>query len=466
MNWFKALWLTSEEREILKNAKKTKEIVETAISIQNSMNVTQEDIIEPKCYTKLIYSNKNITVVFSDGDYISLSNVDQDKFFMVKNATSKEEIEFILLDKKVVDEEEDTPEEKKMVKDNLDVFRDHEDFIVDNSKVQMRGVNLELPSPVVFSFIEILEKMEILKESGATFGGTDTESEKYQELGEMYNALKTFWLKLALNPIKQSRTDLLTFIKKNDVRITPNGNLVLYRKIVKQGNETNGDVGGDLVAFISQQYYKIKKMKKGPKSYGVYSKLNEYQLLHIDKEPKEGDWEFKGILDELYKNLSTVKENTYVSSHRGKNGQLSIKVGAIYSIPDDEINLDNSICAAGGLHAAAVNYNYGSFGDTPVVVLVNPSKAITVPRGEISKLRTTEMFIACVNDKPHGVHFDDGALSAFDEEYHDLGMQELEEIVKNKEFDKLEIKKNKVVINETSIETIKNILAARVTTLN
>lgn len=463
MNWFKSLWLTSEEKEILKKAREEKLKIVIPEVPEKQSSIVHEEIETPKCYTKLIYSNKNITVVFPDGDYISLANIEQDRFLKVKEASSKEEIEFILIDKEVNEEEIEEQEDKKIVKDNLDIFRDHEDFSVHaNGEVFMTDVNLPIPSPIIFSFAEILYKMEALRDKGALFGGEDIDSEEYSKLGEMYNALKMFWLKLALNSIPKSRESLLTFIKKNNVQITPNGNLVLYRRIVsKKPKQTDSKT---LVEFVSQEYYRIKKMKKAPKNYIVYSRLGEYQVVHIDKEPKENNpyWKMEGNLNEKYQNLSKEEDNQFVSSHSGKNGQLSIKIGSIYSIPEEEIDLDRSICASGGLHAAAVNYNYSGFGDTPVVVLVNPSKAITVPTGEVGKLRTTEMFVACVNDKPHGVHFDNDALSAFDEEYHDLSLQELEDIVKSKKFDKLNIKKTKVALDNTSITKINEILANRI----
>lgn len=108
-----------------------------------------------------------------------------------------------------------------------------------------------------------------------------------------------------------------------------------------------------------------------------------------------------------------------------------------------------------------MDYDYSGFGDTKVVVLVNPSKAITVPKGEIGKLRTTEMFIACTNDKPQGVHFDEDALSAFDDEYYSFTLQELEEAVANKNFSNFEVKDKKIV-EGVDINKIKDLLKERV----
>lgn len=109
-----------------------------------------------------------------------------------------------------------------------------------------------------------------------------------------------------------------------------------------------------------------------------------------------------------------------------------------------------------------MDYNYSSFGDVPVVVLVNPSKAITVPVGEIGKLRTIEMFVACVNDKPQGVHFDEDSLLAFDEEYNNLTIKELEDAIRDKSFKSASILDEVSPITFTDLKSIKNMLSNRV----
>lgn len=457
MNWFKSLWLTSEERQILKEAKESKLRQLNQPTVTKSATVLQEDILVPRPYSKLLYSNRNITVIFPDGDIMTASDIDMKIFEDVREATSKAYIQTLLIGKVPVTEELEVIKEKQLVKDNLQIFRGSNDFIVTNGEVFLKGVNLALPPAIVFSFIELLEKRE------AQEVGSDVRNEfsqkKWDELDEQYNALKMFWLKLALSPFDQSRADLLTFIKRNDVRITPNGNLVLYRRIVSTGREDKS-----LTTFVSQSYYDRKKQKKShthPRNYSIVRMDGTLTLVKTDEIP-EGS-QVLGILDDMYKNLDKLSENTFTSSYN--RGQQKIKVGCIYKIPDDEINLDNGNCAAGGLHAAAVNYDYSGFGDTPVVVLVNPSKAITVPVGETGKMRTTEMFIACINDKGIGHHFDEDALSSFDEEYHDLTLQELEEAISSKTFVKLEIKDNKPKLQIVDIEKIKQLLEERVQTV-
>lgn len=453
MNWFKSLWLTSEEREILKKAKEYNEDVHLIPNVvQEIKKKVEEWDTTRKPYKKLIYSGKTINVIFRDGTSFSTNDVEMDTFVKVRESKTEEEILTLLSPKKEVEIKNnniDTKEERQLVNSNNEILKNHGDFIIKDDNTYLSGVGLALPSMVTQSFIEILERFD-----------SEKDSEKKEEFLEQYNALKMFWLKLALNSLPQSREDLLVFVKKNDVRITKNGNLVLYRRIVSKENTNNA-----LAEFVSLNYVKQKRQKKAstnPKNYKVaqVAATGQYVLTPVAAR-RFTKGKIIGNLVELYKNLPEMEDNDYTSYHQ--HGKLTIKIGGIYSIPEEDINLDNGLCAAGGLHAAAVDYNYTGFGDIPVVVLVNPSKAITVPKDETGKLRTTEMFIACINDKPHGKHFDDGALSVFDEEYHDYTLNELEEVVKNKNFDSISVKDNLPAVSMVDVNTIKDLLRSRIT---
>lgn len=431
MKWFKTIWLSSKEREILRKAQNN-ELVDRASSQVN---------LEEKPYDKIIYSNGTVTVIFKSGVVISKSDTDYNFLDRVKQCVTEAQIRD-LFSNKTNSTDSTVSIEEEIVSNNLDILINNKAFNVVGSTVYMKGVNLPIPAPVVASFIEILEK---------------SESCPSKELDDQFNALKMFWLKLALNSLPQSREDLLTFIRKNDVKITRNGNLILYRRVVSRG-----DTDKKLVAFVTQEYYRIKKSGEDPRLFAVYEQNNNYGIVDLreyDPISKPTDIIPFCNLQQMYLELPNHDSNDFTAWH-GKG--TTIKIGGVYKIPENEINLDNSICAAGGLHAAAVDYDYSGFGDTPVVVLVNPSKAITVPLGETGKLRTTEMFVACVNDKPHGEHFDEGALSAFDSEYHDFTLDELEEAAKSKSFGNLSVKDNVPAVSLIDLNEIRKMLTSRI----
>ena len=448
MNWFKSIWLTSEERRILKEAraKKLEEL---------NGPVHQAPVVEVKMYEKpyqrLLYNHGVLTIIFHDGDVISAPRPTED-FNKVQNLSSRIDIEKFLFGNtpNVIAAQEKNVEEKEKeaIKDALEVIRYHADFTVNGDDVYLKGVNLPIPTVIMYSFIEILEKM----------GSSFTQDRDYEGLEDQYNALKMFWLWLALNPIEQSRNDLLGFVKQNDVKITKNGNLILYRRIVSTADERDNK----LTEFISQSYVKVKRQKKGPGNFTVISDDQGYHIFPHNVAAGQilTGSTMIGNLKDLYNSLDSLEENDYTSHYN--HGQNKIKVGSIYKIPEDQINLDNGNCAAGGLHAAAVDYDYSGFGDTPVVVLVNPSKAITVPTHDMGKLRTTEMFIVCINDKGLGEHFEEADLLDFDDEYHTMTMDELEGKVSKKDFGSLGIKDKQLNLSPVEVTSIKDLLKKRV----
>jgi hypothetical protein len=433
------LWLNSEERAILKAAKEKKE----SPDVVQKVIAAEIEADDSRPYRTIYYSNKNLTVILKDGTMLSKTG-DSDFYNSVVKATTRDQIEALMIDKCIAKEPDEVQEKVDLVS-NMGIFHNNSEFEVKGSSVYLKGVSLELPTVVATSFIEILEKQD----------GAEQMRYNITDLENQYTALKMFWLKLALNPLPQSREDLLTFIRKNSVKITPNGNLVLYRRIVSKA-----DTNKAFIAFVTQEYYRLKKMGADTREYAVAKFGDKYESIHLASEniPQLVD-KLIGNLQVMYMELPKHEGNSYTSAH---DHSVSIKLGAIYSIPESKINLNNGICAAGGLHAAAVDYNYSGFGDIPVVVLVNPCKAITVPLHETGKLRTTEMFVACVNDKPQGTHFDDRALVAFDEEYHDLTITELELVAKTKSFEKLTVKEEVPAISLVDLSKIKDMLRTKV----
>lgn len=471
-DWFKFGWFTSKDRETLNKSKESIERVEKKVEDLVAAAAKKEEApIAPaqplpkgdeSPYKNLIYSNGNLTVVFRDGVVLDKMAVDREFFEKIKNAEDKETIVNLMVDTLPPPPPPsdgvhicETPEERAIVNDNLEILRDHPDFVVEGSDVNFKGVSLKIPAPVLASFIEILEKLEIVEEKMRVGKESyDLLAIDQEKLIEQYHALKMFWLKLALNPLPQSREDLLVFCKNNDVRISLNGNLILYRRIVSLA-------GADkkYIAFVTQTYYSMKKKGEDPRNFAIGQKKGGAYYFVDLRENQFTAEELIGNLQHMYVELPDFENNLFTAAH---DRSMKIKIGGIYSIPNEKINLDNGLCAAGGLHAAAVNYNYSGFGDTPVVVLVNPSKAITVPRNETGKLRTTEMFIACVNDKDLGIHFDDEGLTSFDEEYHDLTLAQLEVAARGNNMQELGVKEHMPAISLVDLKTIQKMLRTRI----
>jgi len=409
-------------------------------------------IAEEKLIQKCIYNvgTRNIDVVFTDGDVIS-GVVEQYIYEQIRNATSKEDVLDLLIPKNSKGSDYDLDKEEDDIKTQIasivSILSEVDDFEVVGEDVFLKGVkSIAIPSSIVAEFIRIVSEMNKNreKEYGLEYISKDA------DLGEEYNSILMFTYKLLLNPLKESREQLLNFVKKNDVKITSFGNLVLYRACWEAENESDA-----LVKFVAKEYLKIKSWKKSPKSYNVHFGENiGYFLMGLANNEHKGtnDSSFIGNLAELYAKLPEMqsKGKQYYSDH----GSKKIVIGDIYKINDEDVNLDASVCAAGGLHAASYDYDYSGFGNTNLIVLVNPSKTITVPTYDFSKMRVSEMMIVGINPNERGVHIDEGFYSNLDENYHNYSLEVLQEALKNKSFEPISVSTE---VTELSIKEVANV---------
>src|SRR5688572_3637723 len=81
ISWFKSLWLSSKEREILEEAYKKEEDIQRfgipsdapskPVNTYEETEKKIEEMVPTKPYKNIFYSNGIVTVVFSDGDVFS-----------------------------------------------------------------------------------------------------------------------------------------------------------------------------------------------------------------------------------------------------------------------------------------------------------------------------------------------------------------------------------------------------------
>jgi len=459
--------LLNKFKEFFTNSK-IKELEEKITQIQKNQIVSavkKSEVLAPPSMVKLIQKciynvgTKNIDVVFTDGDVIS-GVVESNIYEQIRNTSSKEDVLRLLTPNNVKgsDYDIDKNDDEKFIKEQItpivSILSEIDNFEVVGEDVFLKGVkSIAIPSSIVAEFIRIVSEMDKNREReyGLEYISKDA------DLGEEYNSLLMFTYKLLLNPLKESREQLLNFIKKNDIKITSYGNLVLYRACWESKTEDT-----ELIRFVAKEYLKIKAWKKSPKNYTVASRLGNYKLLLNNEIPKDDNpyWENQGNLAELYSKLPEMqsKGKQYYSDH----GKKKIVIGDIYKIDDKDVNLDANVCAAGGLHCASYDYDYSGFGDTNLIVLVNPSKTITVPTYDFSKMRVSEMMIVGINPNERGVHIDEGFYSNLDENYHNYSIDELQEAFKNKSFEPISVSTEITDLTMKEIINITKVLKHRV----
>ena len=453
--------LLNKFKEFFTNSK-IKELEEKITQIQKNQIVSavkKSEVLAPPSMVKLIQKciynvgTKNIDVVFTDGDVIS-GVVEQYIYEQIRNASSKEEVLDLLIPKNSKGSDYDIDKEEEDIKTQIapivSILSEIDNFEVVGEDVFLKGVkSIAIPSSIVAEFIRIVSEIQNLQDNSSEL----IDYEQLDKVKEEYNSLLMFTYKILLNPLKESREQLLNFVKKNDAKITSFGNLVLYRACWEAKSESDA-----LVKFVAKEYLKIKSWKKSAKNFWVWYD-GEYSLTKENCQ-NDGIGENKGNLAELYAKLPEMQSEgkQYYSDH----GNKKIVIGDIYKIDDSEVNLDSGVCHSGGLHLATVDYNYGGYGDTNLICLLNPSKTITVPSSEIKKLRCSEMMVVGINPNERGVHIDEGFYSNLDENYHNYSLEVLQEALKNKSFEPISVSTEITDLTMKEIINITKVLKHRV----
>lgn len=410
------------------------------------------------CITnKLIYNvnTKKVIVITCDGDKYEGDNIEKEQIETLKTANVQEIVN--ILTPKHIEQVEDVKEEIKLVSKFLGVFDNSDDFDVVGEQLYFKGIkSTPIPHIIVARFIEILQQIEDDKTEINLFTCKST-----AELNEEYSSLKMFTAKLLTSPRQESIDQVLTFCRHNNLCISKFGNIIAYRRI-KEYSEVAMPKNEELLKFVKESIEKVKKWKKSPKNYWVY----EDTMGRFFCESKYIDSFCKGNLYELYNNQSLFQDTPvqlYSSQH--SYGKYTFAIGDIYKSEEGDIDVDAGQCHSGGLHFASVNYDYSGYGSTPVVVLINPAKTITIPLNETAKGRTTEMKIACLNPNDRGVHIDYELIAKADEEYNEYTMEELQNVISQKTLVPLSVEEEVTNLSIPEVVNIKELLSKRVITI-
>jgi hypothetical protein len=420
------------------------------LRVQNGDVPAKTQLVEVKLQTedcinnKLIYNinNKSVIVITCNGDKFEGNNVEKEQLEQLRTANISEIIN-ILTPKQVVKEDLTEREEKEIVSNFLEVFKDSEDFDVVGKELYFKGIKtIPIPTLITARFVELVESLNNLKVPYFV--------EVEERLKEEYNSLKMFTLKLLLNPVEEARQDALSYINQYAVKLTSNGNMIMFRRIVSVA-----DTNKELVEFISKQYIKVKSWKKSPSLYRVFKEdIKRFIIVNVNNKDQDYN-NCLGFLDNLYKNLPTMEENRYTDNH---TGTYDIRIGQTYKINEIDIDTNKRGSCGGALHVTTKDaYDYSSFGDTPVCVIVSPQHIYKMDSGCSGKIGVKQMFIASVttqNEEGDYEDIDNQALVNFDEYYHNENMLELETSLKQKSLALVSVDN---IVSELSIPEVQNI---------
>jgi hypothetical protein len=186
----------------------------------------------------------------------------------------------------------------------------------------------------------------------------------------------------------------------------------------------------ELIDFISNTYNKVKAIwKKSPNNYYVFLEDDGSYSISTNSE-SYGISKRIGTLTDLYLDLPNMASNSYTSAHTGRE---DYKVGSVISMPRHQGDDNNQMSCSKGFHAASKAYDYSSFGDTPILVIINPMDVLSVPVGEFGKLRTCRWFFAMTltEDEEHILDDEDFDVTDLGDVFEEACGQDLENYVLN-----------------------------------
>ena len=326
---------------------------------------------------KVLKIDKTVTVITSDGQIITNSNCSDELFkevYAYVQAGNVEKVKKLLVPELCAEEKKFIV--KKHVVENIHTMAQHQAhlFEVRNNALYRDGINLSIPEELALAYVEAYQ--DWLNDDTADESTTD-----FQD-SEAFQALDRFWMWCSLNPNAESREDLFRFLQHHNMQITSQGMFLAYRRVVSRNSANK-----NLVNFVSNSYIKVKaKWKKNPADYVVYDKHGEYTLINRNSEDDTLDSDdFVGGLQSLYLELPNLTQDQFTDAH---TKTMDYRIGMEARIERHQGNQSNQVSCSKGLHVASKAYDYSGFGDTAIIVAVNPMDVLAVPRGEDGKLRT------------------------------------------------------------------------------
>jgi hypothetical protein len=336
---------------------------------------------------KLIRLKNSITVILTDGSVLT-SNECTDAFYnSIVNAQNDEEIKCLMLPEFCKKEEE-----IKIKTEMLNDFNNSKYLSVFGNSIYMKSIcELTVPEDLAIAFYK-------------------AEVEGNEELIQTY---LNFWTLCSLNPDSRARTNLFWFLNRYGMTISKSGLFVAYRNVVLKSE--GKEISTKLAAFISNAYTNVKfKNKKAPKNYFVVKHEGEYRLTQHPQIYKK----LKGNLAELYLKLSEVDTAPVYTDEYTKS--FTIKLGEVVKMDRNKCDNSQDNTCSKGLHVAGRSWlSDGYFGNTSLMVLVNPTDVVSVPHQDnYGKMRVCAYYpVQIIERDVDGYIIDQGIENGFEDDF-------------------------------------------------
>ena len=231
---------------------------------------------------------------------------------------------------------------------------------------------------------------------------------EFASRGVSIQFLINFWYKCLANPNHIARTKLFDYLVGQNIIITPSGNFVTYR-MVKDCNKAGDKLDG---YFTDAHTYTMRYLpgticsiprsecdEDGSKdcSKGLHTGNPKFIGIHVEKSDKEG-------LGDGYKEV-TYSPSQYDGYDAG--------YGTGYSKPVETKQQFST-----------------TFGNVPIICIVNPSNVVSIPDSDTRKMRSCEFYFVKTTTVEEVIALEAGDYLLFDRDYEDLDIQNLKKIIK------------------------------------
>ena len=343
---------------------------------------------------KIVRLRNNLTVILNDGTTLISSNCTDEMYESIKDANEDQDaIKSIMI-----------PE----------FFKKKDEAIAKKELLEGMSTSRYLTVKGASIYLESVSQLSLPEDLAVAI----YQAEKEEDVA-LVNTYLNFWTLASLNPDSRARTNLFWFLKKYGMTISSSGLFVAYRNVVVK-NE-GSEISSKLAKRISKAYAKVKmKWKKSPKNFDlvkidgeVIPILNSVHDTRVSKH--------YGNLKELYNKLNN--EDIAPTYTDGYTGKFTIKIGEPVTMPRHKCDSVQENTCSRGLHVAGREWlQNGYFGNTSLVVLVNPADVVAVPPSDsYGKMRTCAYYpVALVERDEEGNIINDNFPDGFEDDFMEM----------------------------------------------
>lgn len=347
---------------------------------------------------KALLKGNVLTVFFPNGDIVTNTEANKDMYLQVVSTDDEDTIRELVIselsgeEKKIVAKSEGSAIIDSLVEEGL--------FEREGNALYRKGIKLSIPELVLDEYI--------------VAGKAGVNSKRFQ-------TIDNFWKWLSLCPNSESREDLYKFLNKHGMRITPQGMVLAYRRVV-----TKSSANTDRITAISNLWIKVKTVwKMNPINYLLVQRDSIYKAIKIGKQ-KDSDV-IVGNLDDLYRDIANEEGDQFTDNH---TKSYDYKIGVENRMDRGLGDQSNNHSCSTGFHLASKHYSYSYFGDKAVLCVFNPMDTLAVPTGEDGKLRVCAFTILSVlDDEEENTILDSADLSDVVLEHYESQVEKLEEML-------------------------------------